>query len=104
MFLTVHHASFDFQKKHYNAIKDGVENKGAPPFLVCFIEDRMAIHEGKPQSYGTQIGYFHDTEINFVYPIEDVKNLDKRRAVYQLGNMEQYISWAIWIPIPNSSR
>lgn len=100
MFLTVHHASFDFQKKHYNAIKEGVENKGAPPFLVCFIEDRMAVNDGKPQSYGTQIGYFQDTETNFVYPIHDVKNLDKRRAEYQLGNMDTYtkqfkIDWSL---------
>ncbi|MFS4492153.1 DUF6624 domain-containing protein [Maribacter sp. 2308TA10-17] len=54
-----------------------------PMRLVAMMQDRMLMNQNKPQIYGTQVAGrklgASDEWFNFVWPIEDAKNVNKRR-------------------------
>ncbi|MBU2266481.1 MAG: hypothetical protein KKB15_00015 [Bacteroidetes bacterium] len=43
------------------------------------LEDRVAVDQGH-KTYGTQVGMDEKTEKYYVFPIENPKEVDKRRA------------------------
>ena len=47
----------------------------------AFLTDRVLINKGKKQIYGTQ----------FNFPIEDIKNVDKRRRQMNLESLKEYL-------------
>ena len=53
---------------------------------VAYLTDRVLVGEKKPQRYGTQL------EAGFKpCPIDDEKNVDKRRATVGLGPLAEYL-------------
>ena len=61
-------------------IKEAGE-KGELPFrLVAMMEDRYLMGMGLPQVYGTQGMTYDDERGNFIWPIEDPENVNKRRT------------------------
>jgi hypothetical protein len=54
----------------------------------AYLEDRVRVHSGEPQLYGTQFMYDND-ELK-PQPIEDPDNLDQRRATVGLGPFAEY--------------
>lgn len=74
------------------AVKIGNANGSA----LALLEDRVALGEGKRQIYGSQIGYDSQTKINYVLPLDDPDNVDKRRAEVGLGSLSEYVKrWEI---------
>lgn len=57
--------------------------------MVALLEDRVLVHQGKPQIYGTQVRVEGDSLI--VYPIADSVNIDSRRSSIGLPPLQQYL-------------
>lgn len=50
---------------------------------LAYLEDRVRMHAGQPQLYGTQ--FVHDGQELRPHPIEDLEHLDQRRASVGMG-------------------
>ena len=78
--LLAQHADHDqvLQRAFLNALRAAVTQGEASPAHLAYLEDRVRVHSGQPQLYGTQ---FTVTGIEFGPGlIEDPKRLDQRRA------------------------
>lgn len=84
------------QQKHLPMMREAVKNKNATGTALALLEDRVALEEGKRQVYGSQIGRDNETNKNYVLPLDDPDNVDKRRAEVGLGLLAEYVkSWDI---------
>lgn len=68
----------DLQRAFLDALRDAVSRGEAAPAHLAYLEDRVRVHAGQPQLYGTQFT-FTEGELG-PYPIEDPQRLDERRA------------------------
>jgi hypothetical protein len=89
LFLIIQHSELETQKKYLIHLKEAHRKKWKISVAdIGYLEDRIAQKEGKPQIYGTQF-----TQINGkmeFYPIEDRKNVNKRRKKMGMGLIEEY--------------
>ena len=88
--LLVQHADADrgFQKQCLKLLEVAAKMNEARPSHVAYLTDRVLCAEGKKQLYGTQ---FTQTAGRWEpKPIEDVANIDKRRAEAGLGTLADY--------------
>src|SRR6266545_453181 len=77
--LLAQHADQDpaLQRAFLDALRSAVAEGEASPAHLAYLEDRVRVHAGQPQLYGTQ---FTVTDGEFgPYPIEDPQRLDERR-------------------------
>ncbi len=89
-FLLVQHASANtgFQERCLLLIRKAVEQGEARGADMALLTDRVLVHAGKPQRYGSQ---FHTVDGQSVpFPIEDEANVDARRKEVGLGPLAQY--------------
>ncbi|MBX7227499.1 MAG: hypothetical protein K1X55_15800 [Chitinophagales bacterium] len=96
LFLVIQHADLQTQQKYLPMMREAVKSKNANPGSLALLEDRVALREGRRQIYGSQIGTDKETQQNYVLPLEDPDNVDKRRAEVGLGKLEDYLkNWDI---------
>ena len=89
-FLVLQHSELSYQKKYIEYVRAAVANGEFSGSSLAMLEDRILMHEGKKQLYGTQI--FSDEEGNLkVWPIDDPKLVDTRRASVGLTPMSDYL-------------
>lgn len=90
MFLVVQHAPLPVQEKYLPIMREAVKTGDAEGADLALLEDRVLIRNGKKQIYGSQVT--RDTVTNEVhfFPIEDVDNVDHRRAMVGLGTLADY--------------
>ncbi|SMO68866.1 DUF6624 domain-containing protein [Solitalea koreensis] len=62
----------------------------ASPAQLAMFEDKLAVDMGQRQKYGSQVNYDEHGEWK-VAPIEDEKNVDKRRAQVGLPALTEYL-------------
>ncbi len=100
LFLVIQHANLQTQEKYLPAMRQAVKDKKARGSSLALLEDRVLMRNGKKQLYGSQIqpngrgGYE-------IYPIEDEKNVNIRRAEVGLGKLEDYVRmWDIKYKLP----
>jgi len=67
------------------AVKDGK----AKPEHLALLEDRVLTKQGKPQTYGSQVRTGKTGKYEF-FPIQDERNVNKRRAAVGLEPLEAY--------------
>jgi hypothetical protein len=91
LFLVIQHADLSTQKNYLPMLRSAVKKGNAQGSSLALLEDRVAIMQGRPQVYGTQIGQDPETKKYFVMPLRDPDNVDKRRAEVDLESMEEYI-------------
>lgn len=88
--LLAQHADHNpqFQKRCLALMKD--ESKDDVDTQdIAFLEDRIAVGEGRPQLYGTQ--FYEDSDGQTKpRPILDPKNIEKRRKEMGLDSFEEY--------------
>jgi hypothetical protein len=88
--LLAQHADLapDLQRAFLDALCDAVAQGEASPAHLAYLEDRVRVHAGQPQLYGTQFtvngGTFEPC------PIEDPARLDERRAAAGLEPFADY--------------
>jgi hypothetical protein len=85
------HADKDvaFQKRYLEFIHEEYRKGDVPGEAVALLEDRTRVAEGKKQRYGTQMRLV-DGQIK-IGPLEDEKNVDRRRRELGLPPLEEYI-------------
>jgi hypothetical protein len=102
LFLVIQHADQNVQEKYLPMMREAVKNKKAEPANLALLEDRVALGEGKKQIYGSQIGEDTKTGKYYINPIEDERNVNKRRAAVGLEPLEEYAKqWGIVYKLPS---
>ena len=92
LFLVIQHSGQATQEKYLPMMREAVKNGKAQGGSLALLEDRVALGQSKRQIYGSQIGRDPKTQIYYVLPLEDPRNVDKRRAEVGLGSMANYVS------------
>lgn len=100
LFLVIQHANIKTQEKYLPMMRDAVKKGHARSESLALLEDRVALRQGKRQTYGSQIGKDVETGTSYVLPLDDAENVDKRRASVGLGPLSAYVrQWKIvWDP------
>jgi len=86
--LLAQHAAPQRQQEFLELLRAAVEAGEASVTDQAYLEDRVRVHEGQAQRYGTQ--FIHDEQALRPQPIEDPENLDQRRAEVGLGPFAEY--------------
>lgn len=88
-FLILQHSpEHEFQKSMVPLLEDLAQEGTMPPSEVATLVDRVLVHEGKQQRYGTQFSV-EDGEL-VMHPVEAEEGLDERRRQMQLPPIEEY--------------
>ncbi len=90
LFLVIQHADLKYQQKYLPMMREAVVNGNADPGNLAYLEDRVALREGKKQIYGSQSSKNKKTNKICIAPMIDPDNVDKRRAEVGLGTMAEY--------------
>ncbi len=85
LFLIIQHADLATQKTYLPIIRKAAGEGKVAAWSLAFLEDRILMREKKKQIYGSQ------TFNNYLFPIQDVDNLDKRRASVGLESIAEYL-------------
>lgn len=98
LFLVIQHSDLETQKKYLPMMKEAVKKGNADPGSLALLIDRIEIREGRKQIYGSQIGIKPDNKTQYVLPLIDPDNVDKRRTKVGLGPISYYVkNWnLIW--------
>ena len=73
----------DFQRKALGYVQDKVREGKVPPAQEAYLYDRIAMYEGRPQRYGTQLLPCPDGQ-DRRWQTEDPERLNERRAAMGL--------------------
>lgn len=92
LFLVIQHTSLPVQLTYLPMLREAVKQGKALSQSLALLEDRIALKQGKPQIYGSQIGMNSNTGAYYVDTLEDPENVDKRRAAVGLEPMRDYVS------------
>ncbi len=98
LFLVIQHSDLETQKKYLPMMKEAVTKGNASPGSLALLIDRIEIREGRKQIYGSQIGINKNNNTQYVLPLIDPDNVDKRRTEVGLGPISDYVkNWnLIW--------
>jgi len=84
----VQHADLEYQNKYLPLIRSAAADGEARKSNLALLEDRIELREGRPQVYGTQVDTRNGVDL---FPVQDVANLDKRRAEVGLEPICTYL-------------
>lgn len=86
--LLVQHFSPAFQEKCLPLLERAMKAGEATGRNYAYLLDRVRMHQGKPQVYGTQ--FRTRDNLTAAHPIEDTEHLDERRRAVGLGPWADY--------------
>jgi hypothetical protein len=89
MTLLQHAPTDELRVRSLKPIAKAFKNKEIPPMAYANFVDRLRLHQGKKQLYGS--GFELKNHKLVMNPTEDVKNLEKRRAKIGLPPMVEYV-------------
>ena len=96
LFLVIQHADQNTQEKYLPIIKKAMEDKNLPKRQYAMFYDRLLLRRGERQIYGTQLAIGKESKLPYVLPLEDPKNVDKRRVQMGLNTMQENLNrWKI---------
>ena len=81
--LLAQHAPEDLQEEWLPLLQDAVERGDASPTDLAYLMDRVLMHRGEPQIYGTQYRQVGDGPLE-LWTVRDPSGLDQRRAALGL--------------------
>lgn len=96
LWLCIQHAdqSPEVASRYLSMLHEAVIAKRSDPMFYAYLVDRVRMHDGKEQVYGTQT-YKAKTDDGkqffFVIPIEDVEHVDERRKTMGMESMSEYL-------------
>lgn len=93
LFLVIQHANHELQEKYLPMMRQAVEDGNADASRLALLEDRIALGNGQPQIYGSQIGTDQETGKAFVFPMINPDSVNIRRASVGLGSIEEYAAY-----------
>jgi hypothetical protein len=88
--LIVQHADFDlrFQRKCLQLMVKHIDPESSNYKLIAYLTDRVLVNQGKKQLFGTQ--FFEKNGSLIPRPIQQIRELAKRRQTYKLESFEKY--------------
>jgi len=89
MTLLQHAPTDELRIRSLKPITKAFKNKEIPPMAYANFVDRLRLHQGEKQLYGSGFELKEDKLV--MNPTEDVKNLEKRRARIGLPPMAEYV-------------
>jgi len=87
LFAVIQHSDLQTQKRYLPLLRDAVKTGKMKPSHLAFLEDRVALREGRKQIYGSQLSYPGYT----VLPLEKPDSVDIRRAAVGLEPLAVYL-------------
>ena len=98
-FFVIQHANLETQEKYLPILTAAAEKGELRYSSLALLIDRVNVSNDRKQIYGTQIGMEDGKYI--IRPIEDEKNVNKRREKVGLGPLEHYVKrWGIEYTLP----
>jgi hypothetical protein len=91
-FDLVQHGDYVLQKEALPLVRNAYLTGSLKGEDFALLQDRVLVKEGKPQIYGTQFKIKGQELI--LDPIEDEKNVDRRRAEVGLPSLAEYLELA----------
>jgi hypothetical protein len=88
LFLVIQHADLLTQEKYLPMMREAVKVGNARGQDLAFLEDRVALRQGRKQIYGTQLLKNRATGEFYFSPIEDELSVNMRRASVGLNPIE----------------
>lgn len=82
--LLVQHSPADLQEQALELLGDAVRRDDASPANLAYLTDRVLMHRGEPQLYGTQYLAIAGSDLELC-TVADPELLDERRASVGLG-------------------
>lgn len=100
IFFVLQHSDNKTRQKYLSLMQKAVSDGKETQAHLAMFTDRMAVDEGVPQTYGTQMHYDKESASWHVYPIGEPDTINHRRKEVGLPPMELYVShWSItWDP------
>jgi hypothetical protein len=86
--LLVQHAPAEFQEQCLPLLEEAAGRGDASPRDVAYLKDRVLLHRGEPQLYGTQ--YMIRDGVLTLWTVQDPEGLDERRAALGLEPEAQH--------------
>src|SRR5262249_41729217 len=86
--LLAQHADRESQPAFLDLLRAAVAAGEASVTDLAYLDDRVRMRAGQPQLYGTQ--FIHDEQGLRPWAIEDLENVDQRRASVGLGPFADY--------------
>jgi len=94
LFLVIQHADLANREKYFPLMEKSVQQKESNSRDLALLEDRILIDKGQKQKYGTQLKIKTGTQNEYeLYPIEDERNVDKRRKKVGLEPLRKYLEY-----------
>lgn len=90
LWLVIQHADLEQQEKFLPLLKESVKDGESEGWHQAFLEDRILMYKKMNQIYGSQAFWDQSTSKMKIYPIDDLKNVNKRRAQLGLETIEEY--------------
>ena len=92
--LIIQQAELSVQEKYLPKMREAYRAKNTEAQDLAVLEDKVALKKNKKQIFGTAIVTVNGK--NYVAPIEDLDNLNKRRSDLGLKSMNEYLqSWGM---------
>lgn len=91
LFLVIQHADLKTQQYYLPMIRTAEKNGETLSSNLAIFEDRICMRSDEKQIYGSQGITDTETGKNYIYPIIDIDNLEKRRKAMGMPPMEEYI-------------
>jgi hypothetical protein len=85
--LLAQHAPPELQEECLPLLESAVARGDASQRDLAFLTDRVLMHRGKPQIYGTQ--YKYEDGVLTLWQVQDPDDLDKRRAALGLESQSE---------------
>lgn len=91
--MVIQHADSITQEKYLPLMRNAVKQNKALANQLAMLEDRVLLRRGLKQIYGTQV-FWDDAGKKWVLsPIEDQKDVDKKRAQVELPPIKDYLKY-----------
>lgn len=93
IFLVIDHAEVEEQKRYYGDVVRAARRGYIGRSSQVMLRDRILMHEGKRQVYGTQTVSFArgDSTVCYVWPVVRPRSLDRRRSRVNMPAMDKYV-------------
>ena len=88
-FFVIQHSDLATQLKYFPLLEASVKKGESKLSHLALMKDRILMRQGKNQIYGSQV-VFNKAGEQVFYPIEDEKNVNKRRAEMGMTTLEEY--------------
>jgi hypothetical protein len=93
IWLVIQHSKLKHMKKYLPILKEAASKGDLNQRNIAMMEDRILLHEGKAQIYGTQV-CFSDSLKKYLLcqPVHNAAEINTRRAKIGFGPIEDYLN------------